>query len=477
MTYSSDRRAQFIPAGRAWLAGLSCGLQGRRGGPVTAQDTAATEPGRRTRAPDGAPAKIGKYEIRGEIGRGSCGVVYKGFDPFVQRDVAVKVAVHDAKQASSPSGTGRASFFTEARAAGMLAHPHVVSLYDAGVEASLSYIVMEYIDGETLLPLCRRGGPRAPVEQVLDIAAKCAKGLHYAHSKGVLHRDIKPSNIMLTQDGVPKIMDFSIAEINAQGGAGGGLVGSPLYMSPEQARREPLGPATDLYSLGAVLFHLLTGEPPFNGATVDELLAAIRTQPAPRPDALRAELPRQLGEIVERLLAKDPAERYASGEELAAALVRLRDKLCASDQAASRRDSRDALRRLHFFTRFADDEVDEILSASSLLTFEAGQTVVQEGDIGDAFYLIALGQAEVRKAGKRISQLDKGDCFGEIAFLTSAKRTASVVAATKVLALKINASIMDKVSRDCQLRFYKVFADILIYRLTVTSAKLSALSS
>jgi eukaryotic-like serine/threonine-protein kinase len=179
-------------------------------GPAAA--AASTQTQQVARRPSDAPERIGKYEIKGEIGRGSCGVVYKGFDPFVQRDVAIKVAAHDPKKMSGTSAEqSHASFFVEARAAGMLQHPHIIATYDAGAEGLLNYIVMEFIDGDTLLPLCRKKGPRAPVDQVIDIAFKSAKGLDYAHSKGVLHKDIKPANIMLTKDGVPKIMDFSIA--------------------------------------------------------------------------------------------------------------------------------------------------------------------------------------------------------------------------------------------------------------------------
>ncbi|HUP92924.1 MAG TPA: cyclic nucleotide-binding domain-containing protein, partial [Solimonas sp.] len=143
----------------------------------------------------------------------------------------------------------------------------------------------------------------------------------------------------------------------------------------------------------------------------------------------------------------------------------------------NRRESRDSLRRLHFFNSFSDEEIDEILNASLMVTYTAGQSIIEEGDIDNAFYIIALGSADVRKGGKVLHRLDKGDCVGEIGFLTTAKRTATVVATSKVLALKINATLMDQVSRDCQLRFYKVFTETLIYRLSVTSAKLSAATS
>jgi serine/threonine-protein kinase len=436
-----------------------------------------TQTQRHTRQAGGAPEKVGKYQVRGEVGRGSCGVVYKGFDPFVQRDVAIKVAEQDPKKFSGASADqARQSFFTEARAAGMLQHPHIVSLYDAGVEGDLSYIVMEYINGDTLLPMCRKKGPRAPVDQVIDIAFKCARALDFSHSKGVLHRDIKPSNIMITKDGVPKIMDFSIAEINAQPAGLSGVVGSPMYMSPEQVRAETLGPPSDLYALGAVIFHLLTGEAPFFAEDVQKLFVLIKTQPAPGLHVVRPDLPIQLCEIVERLLLKDPAERYQTGQEVATALTRLYDKLRNAEKQITRRENRDSLRRLHFFNTFSDEEIDEIIKAGTMLTFQPGQTIIEEGATENAFYLLALGSAEVRKGGKPLHTLDKGDAFGEIGFLTAAKRTASVVATSQALVLKVNAFLMDQLSQDCQLRFYKVFTETLIYRLTVTSAKLSAKS-
>jgi serine/threonine protein kinase len=378
--------------------------------------------------------------------------------------------------AQASAEQSHASFFTEERAAGMLQHPHIIATYDAGTEGPYNYIVMEYIDGDTLMPLCKKNGPRAPVDQVIDIAFKCAKALDYSHSKGVLHRDIKPSNIMITKDGVPKIMDFSIAEISAAPQAMTGVVGSPMYMAPEQVRGETLGPQTDLYALGAVMFHLLAGEAPFYAEEVKKLFMLIKAQPAPPLQVIRPELPIQLCEIVDRLLSKDMGDRYQTGGEVSVALARLSDKIKNADKLISRRENRDSLRRLHFFNTFTDEEIDEIIKAGSMLTFQPGQTIIEEGALENAFYLLALGSAEVRKKGKPLHTMEKGDVFGEMGFLSAAKRTASVVALSQVLALKISATLMDQLSMECQLKFYRVFTEILIYRLSVTSAKLSAKS-
>jgi len=443
-------------------------------------DTEVSENRRPAGFPETPPERIGKYEIRGEVGRGACGVVYKGFDPFVQRDVAIKVAIQDAEFRSALAH--ERTFFSEARAAGMLSHKHIVSLHDAGVEGDLSYLVMEYIDGETLQPMCRSGGQRLPIDQVIDIVFKCAKALDYAHNKGVLHRDIKPSNIMLTRDGVPKLMDFSIAEIGREVGKGSpiggthtGLLGSPLYMSPEQSRNEPLGPTSDLYSLGAVMFQLLTGQPPFPLKDMQDLLYAISHQPAPRVRDLRAEVPAELSNLVSRLLLKDPEERYKNGGDLAGALARLYDQFKLAGHTVSRRESRDSLRRLHFFDGFSDEEINEILNVSSMATYQPGEAMITETGVDAAFFIMALGTAEVQKGGRAIYRLEKGDCMGEIGFISGGKRSGSVVALNQVLALKLNASSIGRISERCQLRFYKVFTETLIYRLSMASARLSAM--
>jgi serine/threonine-protein kinase len=426
----------------------------------------------------GIPERIGKYRIESVVGKGGGGIVYKGFDPFVSRDVAVKIALQSVAAGEEQKPAEERSFFTEARAAGMLQHPHIVTLFDAGEIGSYAYIVMEYIDGCTLKDMCRSDGQRASLEQIIDIIYKCAKALQYSHERGVLHRDIKPSNIMLTRAGVPKIMDFSIAAIAKRGEAAQQVgVGSPLYMSPEQVRRQPLGPQSDLYSLGAVMYQLLTGMPPFIGDSLPGLFTAIRNAPVPRPDHACPDLPPEVGDVVVRLLAKNPADRYLSGDELARELLRLFEKLRATDRQLSRREGRDSLMSLRFFAGFSERDIEDILNASSIQTYAKGETIVTEGDIDSAVYIIARGSVDIVKGRKKISTLDRGDCFGEISFLSASRRTATVKAATPVLALKVNAALMDTLPVETQLRFYKVFTDTLIYRLALTSAKLSAASS
>ncbi len=424
------------------------------------------------------PVKIGKYEVCRELGRGTCGVVYQGYDPFVRRDVAIKVALSQPKPDASKdneASPNHSHFFLEARAAGMLQHAHIVALYDAGIEGDVNYIVMEYIDGDTLRKYTRKNDEKLSIEQVVDVIFKCSKALDFAHKKGVLHRDIKPSNIMLNAEGVVKIMDFSVAELSDhQSNRGDALVGSPLYMSPEQVRREAPVPQSDLYSLGAVMFELLAREPPFVSDNMDQLFDDIKNKPAPSLKSKRPDLPSELCDVVTKLLSKEPAKRFASGQELATALSRIYDALRYSGEQLARRENRDSLRSLSFFNDFADSEIDEILSVSSMVSFKKDATIIQEGEIDNTFYIIARGTVEVRKGGRVLQTFGKGDCFGEIGFLMKTKRTASIIATSPVLLLKINATEMQQASQNCQLRYYKVFTENLIYRLALTSAQLAA---
>jgi serine/threonine-protein kinase len=430
---------------------------------------------RRRRSVDRVPDRIGKYLIRDELGRGAGGVVYRSYDPFVRRDVAIKIARHQGGAGAPEESEEGHAFFAEARAAGMLQHPNIVSLHDAGLEGELFYLVMEYVDGATLLAHCQPDGARLPVERVLEIVFKCANALDYSHARGILHRDVKPSNIMLTTAGVPKLMDFSIAEINTDTASGfalsQSLLGSPLYMSPEQVRMEKLTPASDLYALGAVTYQLLTGAPLFRAPDLRDLFEQVQTKPAPRVELTRPDVPPEVCGVVANLLQKRPRDRFQSGKDLAGELARLYDALRVQERQQARRDNSNSLRRLRFFDRFSDSEIEEVLNASTLTNHAAGSVIVQEGEIENAFYIIVVGGAEVRRMGKALHRLEKGDCYGESGFLPGQRNTASVIASSQVLALKVSGTRLEQRTEGCQLRFYKTFLESMIYRLSATGTK------
>ncbi len=424
------------------------------------------------------PQKIGKYEILGMLGRGSSGLVYKGFDPFVRREVAVKMALHlveEPKHLGGKDAPGN-SFFTEARAAGMLNHPYIISLYDAGMEGDLCYIVMEYVDGDTLAPWTRRHGPRMKLPTLVHLMIQCAEALGYSHLRGVLHRDIKPSNIMLMQDGTPKIMDFSIAEV-MRGGAenNSNAVGSPLYMAPEQVMRQALTPAADLYALGAVAYQLLTGEPPFMAPHLPGLFNAIRNQPAPDVRELRPDVPVPLAEIINRLLAKKPGERYSSGDELAEALQKVQEHLRVTENLPSEGgNKRDILRQLPFFQRFQAAEFDEIFSVSQLKTYAVGAPLFEDGEAEPSYFLIIRGQALLKKNGKPLYVLQAGDCVADEGELGSKRRVATLTAAAPVICLKLKPAALTRLAEASQLRFYQTFMLTMTQRLGIVRERGSA---
>jgi serine/threonine protein kinase len=418
------------------------------------------------------PDQIGKYIIKRRIGRGSMGVVYEGYDPFVQRPVAIKVA---SPEASDPATKRRfqRSFFIEAHAAGNLQHPNIVSVFDAGIDGMQNYIVMELVQGKTLQPFTR-GDEALDVDKAVDVIFKCCKALDYAHRQGVVHRDIKPSNIMLTDDGTVKIMDFGIAQLEQLDETQPvGLIGSPNYMSPEQVKDEPVGPQSDIYSLGVVMFSLLTKRLPFEAETYHSLVYQIVHHPAPSILDYRPDLPDSLAAVVARALSKDPKERYENGLEFAAALSRLFDQLRLAGRQIENIERRDMLAQLDFFRDFTIDEIQEVMYAATWVQFEKGDTIINEGDIDDTFYIIVNGSAVVEKGGRPIGWLNAGDCFGEIGFITHQRRTATIIAETPVTLMKINATLIGQASEHCQLRYYKSFTETLIKRLSETNKLLA----
>jgi eukaryotic-like serine/threonine-protein kinase len=425
------------------------------------------------------PEHIGKYTIKGVLGRGSMGIVYEGFDPFVQRPVAIKVASGDQP---SPSGNAKfqRSFFVEAHAAGKLQHPHIVSVYDAGVEGYRNYIVMEYVHGQTLQEYLPEN-KRLPVEEVIDIVFKCCKALDYAHRKGVIHRDIKPANIMLGDDGVVKIMDFGIAQLETfdqtQNTQQVGMVGSPYYMSPEQITGEQVGTQSDLYSLGVVLFQLLTGRPPFTAENYHSLIYQIMHVDPPDVRKFRPELPESLALIIQRSMNRDLEQRFKSGQEMANALSSLFDELRYAGKQIEDVEKLEMLSRLAFFRNFERNTMIAIMQAATWLHFEVGDTIINEGDIDDTFYIIVTGTAEVTKRHKTIGWLYKGDCFGEIGFLTQQQRTATIMAQSSLTLMKLNATVMDQVAESGQLHFYKSFTEALIKRLSFTNQQLTEINN
>lgn len=426
--------------------------------------------------PDIVPQKLGKYEVRGQISRGSMGIVYLGYDPYIDRQVAIKVALTESVNNPESGERYRKLFFNEAHTAGMLAHPNIIGIYDAGVDEDNYYIVMEYIDGgQTLKDFCRVDN-LLPLEKVIEIIFKCAKALDYAHRQGIVHRDIKPSNILITPDQDIKIGDFSIAHINKPDSTETqplGIIGSPRYMSPEQLREDFVTSQSDLFSLGVVMFELLTGRHPFYAENFSRLVTKIMNEEAPSMRSFRTELPEALETIVHKAMAKEVGQRYKMGVELASDLSRLFDTLEGPEVEISAQEQFNAIKNLDFFTGFPDVEIWEILRASTWQDYVMDDEIIVEGDLDDCFYIIISGSVAVKKGLNSIRVLGKGDCFGEMGYLAKTKRTATITAEEKTSLLKINSTVISQVSLNCQVRFLKVFLRTMIHRLSATTEKIS----
>ena len=422
------------------------------------------------------PKRLGKYEVEGEINRGSMGIVYLGYDPYIDREVAIKVALAESLNDPMSGNRYRKMFFNEAHTAGLLTHPNIISIFDAGVDQDICYIVMEYVKGGTTLKKYCVPETVLPVEKVVEIIFKCAKALDYAHRQGVVHRDIKPTNILVTEDYDVKIGDFSIAHINKPDSTDTqpmGMMGSPRYMSPEQLMEDAVTGQSDLFSLGVVMYELLCGKHPFAAENFSRLINRIMHEEPLVLREVRKDIPESLQAIVSKAMQKDIAKRYSMGLDLATDLSKAFDALEGPEENISEQEKFNAIKQLDFFQGFPDMELWEILRASTWQDYKDAEDIIIEGELDDCFYIIAEGKVSVRKSNKTIRVLDKGDCFGEMGYLARTRRTASIKSEGKTALLKINSTVISQVSLNCQVRFLKVFLRTLIQRLSVTTEKIS----
>lgn len=418
------------------------------------------------------PVKLGKYEVMDEISRGNMGKVFHGYDPYGKRDVAIKVA-HEAALAESSSGHNRQKlFFNEAHIAGDLDHSNIVKIHDAGIDQGHCYIVMELIAGGKTLKEYSRPGKLLPMKKVVEIIYKCSMALDYAHKKGVTHRDIKPSNILVKENMDVLIGDFGIAHTLQPDAAHtqiAGLMGSPQYMSPEQIKEEEIDHRTDLFSLGLILYEMLTGKHPFKSNNFSQLVNKILHDDIPPLKKLRPEFPEILTTIVNKATRKNRQERYESGLEFASALNNAFQFLTGIREDVLDKEKFQSMKNLVFFRGFPDTEIWEIVHSCNWQNYESNHNIIGEYEIDDCFYIIVKGRVSVEKGGKSFSELSAGNCFGEMGYLAKIHRTATVRTLEETTLLKLNSTIMSQISLSCQVRFLKVFLRTLIYRLSVTT--------
>jgi serine/threonine protein kinase len=262
------------------------------------------------------PTKIGRYEIKSELGRGGMATVYRAFDPSFDREVALKVLpremLHDPQF--------RARFEREVKLVAGLEHPSIVPVYDVGNEEGQPYFVMRFMTGGSLSNLIAKG--KIPLEDTAQIVQKIAQGLAYAHKKGIIHRDLKPDNILFDDNGDPFISDFGIAKLAESTGSltGSGVIGTPAYMSPEQAQGTDVDSRSDVYGLGVIVYQMLSGQQPYNADTPMGVVIKHITEPVPEILSMIPSLPPDVDKVIKSSMAKDKSKRYSTAVELAKAL-------------------------------------------------------------------------------------------------------------------------------------------------------------
>ena len=434
------------------------------------------------------PQYIGKYEIRSKLGEGATSIVYLGFDPFTEREVAVKAIFPEVLRDKERGKLYRNLLMTEASLAGKLNHPHIVQIFDAVLAEDQSYIVMEYVKGGTLEPFCTPS-TLLPVDRLVEIIFKCTRALDYAFRAGITHRDIKPANILLVNAGESaeraggdiKISDFGAAMLSSgeQTRTQVSGVGSPAYMSPQQVRDMTLNHQTDIYSLGVVMYQLLTGRLPFQSTSNYGMIYQICNTDPPPPSTFRADMPTSLDAVVARAMQKDIETRYLSWEEFSHDLAQsFRNKqLSAQRQAFPDSEKFEALRALRFFNEFSDVDLWEVVRFSRWDEVAAETVIMRDGERGDFFAFLLDGELTVSKSGHALGTLAAGECFGEMAIIRRGEhaRGADVVAQTITRVVTISAQALQHASDACRMHFYQGFLDVIAGRLADANARLASL--
>lgn len=414
------------------------------------------------------PAKVGKYQLLERIGSGTCGVVYRAYDAILSRDVAIKISqVGTLDQQGGKMPGAQKAFITETLSAGRLSHPNIVSVYDAGIDGPLNYLVMEYVEGVSLKQY-GRGKEQLSPHRVVSVIAKVCQAIDFSHKKGIVHRDIKPANIMISNTGAVKLLDFGIAistTADEAVGTGRPALGTPNYVSPEQVSGSELGPRSDIYSLGAVLFEMLTGQQVYKAREVKELFTAILSEPAPLLSSLRSDLPVELEQIVARCLAKDPGKRFSSGAEMAQALEAVLEGMAPPDMVTPEMIGWiPVISQLKFFSKFSERKIACFASVSKVVRFGAGTTALDRGTIDNHLYVIIEGVASIAGHNNLSAVIGPGDCFGEAGFLHGNKCDSAIEVMTDIVALKVKSSDVHALAEADQLAHYQMIANSVVQR-------------
>jgi len=348
-------------------------------------------------------SKLGKYQIGERLGRGNMAEVYKAFHPYLERHVAVKVLHHFLSEGEN----FLVRFQREAKAIAALEHPNIIRIYDIDIEDKLYYMVMEFIEGDTLKNYLAQSEKPLPIPEVAYIFREIASALNYAHQQGMLHRDIKPANILLGKDGRVVLADFGIARIlsDTQFTATGALVGTPAYMSPEQGRGTSVSAGSDIFALGILLYEMLTGKIPFDADTPMDIIRQHVHVSLPSPRAIRHDMPKALEEVIVRATQKDPRHRFQTVTEMVDALDAALDTFPAEDAIPIFPTKMDSFSKV--IPEIKDIQSERKTSALSKEDKGEDKTTVIAEQAGNAVFLKKKSQIEKTAVSKPVPKQPK----------------------------------------------------------------------
>ncbi|MEO8297615.1 MAG: serine/threonine-protein kinase [Burkholderiales bacterium] len=422
-----------------------------------------------------APERIGKYRVIRRLGEGATSEVFLCMDEFNDREVAVK-RVRAAAMRDAQDGHVFARFFaSEAALAGLLHHPNVVEIYDAVPDPEAPYVVMEYVPGSTLRPYCDPGR-LLPLEQIVELGFKCAMALGYCFEHGLVHRDVKPANLLAVERN-GSITDVKISDFGSVLNLGSDAtqvhrVGSLAYMSPEQLDGGELDCRADIYSLGAVLFHMIAGRPPFEGGSQASLMHKVCHAEPASLTGLRQGTTTALDEVVQRALAKRSTDRYPNWEAFGQALSGLiahQQVPRGGMQGVLDSERFTLLRSLEFFSQFGDVQLWEVVHRAKWQRFPVGHALYKRGEEGRTFHIIAAGGVEVIRDGAVVAQLGAGTSVGEMAYLAPSpelrQHSTDVLVTTTATTISFTPDTLDHLSQHSRHLFDEAFIRVLVRRL------------
>jgi serine/threonine protein kinase len=416
--------------------------------------------------------QIGKYQLRKILGKGASGTVYLALDTFSGINVALKILDPEVVKSPDFDRTNTVQFMNEASLAGKLSHPHIAAILEASVSGDSGYIAIEYVPGGDLSQYTRPDNLLSQ-EDAIQVAFKSCGALDYAFRQGIVHRDIKPANILVVEGTNIKVADFGAAYLFKASETQITDVGSPLYMSPEQIKGEPLGHHSDMFALGVVLYVLFTGQRPFDGNTLSELVSKIIGSEPATPSSIRPGLSREIDAIILKMLAKTPAQRYPTWADLALEIAQV-GRLSVYQSAIPDSEKFVALQKVQQLAHLGDAELWELVHAGKWSRIPPRTTIVGEGDAGGSLYFLGSGQAKVTKQGRLLNLLDAGECVGEMAFIKEGAivRQATVESMEDVLLVEFEREALDKVSFKCRYQLAMALMHSLVDRLSLADERL-----